>query len=86
MDEWPNGCVMRSHRPFDAAGTNSGSLKTYYFAHLHGLDEASALRLFCEHYQARGAYNNPASLFEGVRRLGIWFFFHTECVYECVDG
>ena len=22
------------------AGTNSGSLKTYYFAHLHGLDEA----------------------------------------------
>lgn len=33
------------------AGTNSGSLKTYYFAHLHGLDEASTLRLFCEHYQ-----------------------------------
>ena len=26
------------------AGTNSGSLKTYYFAHLHGLDEASTLR------------------------------------------
>lgn len=33
------------------AGTNSGSLKTYYFAHLHGLDEASTLRLFCEHYK-----------------------------------
>mmetsp|Transcript_19456 Transcript_19456/g.31496 ORF Transcript_19456/g.31496 Transcript_19456/m.31496 type:complete len:109 (+) Transcript_19456:455-781(+) len=33
------------------AGTNSGSLKAYYFAHLHGLDEASALRLFCEHYK-----------------------------------
>lgn len=32
-------------------GTNSGSLKTYYFAHLHGLDEASALNLFCEHYK-----------------------------------
>ena len=28
-----------------------GSLKTYYFAHLHGLDEASTLRLFCEHYK-----------------------------------
>eukprot|EP00227_Mantoniella_beaufortii_P020058 CAMPEP_0197600154 /NCGR_PEP_ID=MMETSP1326-20131121/32742_1 /TAXON_ID=1155430 /ORGANISM="Genus nov. species nov., Strain RCC2288" /LENGTH=202 /DNA_ID=CAMNT_0043167215 /DNA_START=39 /DNA_END=647 /DNA_ORIENTATION=+ len=34
----------------NAAGVNSGSLKTYYFAHLHGLDEASTLRLFCEHY------------------------------------
>ena len=33
------------------AGTNSGSLKTYYFAHLHGLDEAATLRLFCEHYK-----------------------------------
>ena len=33
------------------AGTNSGSLKTYFFAHLHGLDEAATLRLFCEHYK-----------------------------------
>ena len=32
-------------------GTNSGSLKTYYFAYLHGLDEVSTLRLFCEHYK-----------------------------------
>ena len=32
-------------------GVNMGSLKTYYFAHLHGLDEASTLRLFCEHYK-----------------------------------
>ena len=30
-------------------GETVGSLKTYYFAHLHGLDEASTLRLFCEH-------------------------------------
>jgi hypothetical protein len=33
------------------AGTNSGSLKTYYFAHIHGLDEDATLRLFCEHYR-----------------------------------
>ena len=38
--------------PFNSTPTvNVGSLKTYYFAHLHGLDEASTLRLFCEHYQ-----------------------------------
>ena len=43
----------RRHPPGDGqpAGTNSGSLKTYYFAHLHGLDEAATLRLFCEHYK-----------------------------------
>jgi|TARA_B110000977_G_scaffold142834_1_gene181408 hypothetical protein len=42
------GTDLRTDNP---PGTNIGSLKTYYFAHLHGLDEASTLRLFCEHYK-----------------------------------
>jgi hypothetical protein len=43
--------VSTPQETVNPAGTNSGSLKTYYFAHLHGLDEAATLRLFCEHYK-----------------------------------
>jgi len=35
----------------NAAGTNSGSCKTFYFAKMRGLSEGAALRLFCEHYE-----------------------------------
>jgi hypothetical protein len=40
-------------RPWRAAGTNSGSLKTYYFAFLHGLDEAATLRSITHHFTCR---------------------------------
>lgn len=35
----------------NAAGTNNGSCKTFYFAKMCGLSEDAALRLFCEHYE-----------------------------------
>ena len=35
----------------NAAGTNNGSCKTFYFAKMRGLSEDAALRLFCEHYE-----------------------------------
>ena len=35
----------------NAAGTNNGSCKTFYFAKLHDLSEGAALGLFCEHYE-----------------------------------
>jgi hypothetical protein len=35
----------------NAAGTNNGSCKTFYFARMHGLSEVGAVRLFCEHYK-----------------------------------
>ena len=43
--------VGTSRETRNAAGTNSGSCKTFYFAKMRGLSEGAALRLFCEHYE-----------------------------------
>ena len=43
--------VGTSRETRNAAGTNSGSCKTFYFAKMRGLSEDVALRWFCEHYE-----------------------------------
>ncbi|CEG00490.1 HopJ type III effector protein [Ostreococcus tauri] len=43
--------VGTSRETRNAAGTNNGSCKTFYFAKMCGLSEKAAVRLFCEHYE-----------------------------------
>jgi|TARA_B110001469_G_C9518440_1_gene258109 hypothetical protein len=54
---YKSGVGTKDRETANPPGQNAGSLKTYYFAHLHGLDEPSTLRLFCEHY--KDVLDNP---------------------------